>query len=205
ILLIKDFIKEYHPETLRLFFLSTHYRSPVDYNEKAIEDADSALYRLYHTLERADALLKEKTVKEEVFGEADELKHKFFEAMDDDFNTALALSYIFELSKGINRLIDIHDESSLSFVAYLRSTFLYLSNILGILNDSWDVYDEREKKRHLNKMGLELIELERLIEERIEARKKKDFKKADGIRNTLLEKGIVLQDTPNGTEWRVKK
>jgi len=206
ILLIKDFIKQYHPETLRIFFLSTHYRSPVDYNEKSIEDADSALSRLYYTLERADTLLHGKNIIEEIpFDEADEIKQKFFEAMDDDFNTALGLSFIFELSKVINRLIDIRDESNLPFIAYTRSLFLYLSGILGILNDKWQIYDEREKKRHLAKIGLDAHALERLIEERSEARKKKDFKKADGIRNLLLEKGIILQDLPGGTEWRIKK
>lgn len=205
ILLIKDFIKQYHPETLRLFFLSTHYRSPVDYNEKSIEDADIGLNRLYHTLERADELLKERITEENVFDEAEEIKQRFFDAMDDDFNTALALSYIFELSKVINRLIDINDESNIPFIAYTRSLFLYLSNILGILNDNWQIYDEREKKRHLNRIGLDQEELEKLIEERAQARRQRDFKKADSIRSTLLDKGIVLQDTPYKTEWRIKK
>lgn len=205
ILLIKDFIKQFHPETLRLFFLSNHYRSPVDYNEKSIEDADSALYRLYQTLKRADETLNEKGVEEKVFGEAEELKQKFFDAMDDDFNTALALSYIFELSKIINRLVDMQDETNLPLIAYTRSLFLYLSSILGILNDKWETYEKREKKRGLNKVGLELHELERLIEERAEARRQRDFKKADNIRNLLSEKGIILQDTPSGTEWRIKK
>ncbi|HOJ42849.1 MAG TPA: cysteine--tRNA ligase [Syntrophorhabdaceae bacterium] len=205
ILLIKDFIRQYHPETLRLFFLSTHYRSPVDYNEDSIKDADSALYRLYHTLRRADTVLQGKDVEEKVFDEADDIKQRFFDAMDDDFNTALGLSHIFELSKVINRLIDIHDESSVPFVAYAKSIFLYLSNILGILNDRWEIYDEREKKRHLSRVGLEPGELERLIKERAEARKHKDFKKADSIRNLLLEKDIILQDLPGSTEWRIKK
>ncbi|MBP8625514.1 MAG: cysteine--tRNA ligase [Syntrophorhabdaceae bacterium] len=205
ILLIKDFIKEYHPETLRLFFLSNHYRSPVDYNEKSIEDTNSALYRLYHTIERADELTRDKDIKQEVFSEAEDIKNRFFEAMDDDFNTALALSCIFELSRIINRLMDIQDEGSLPFIAHTKSTILYLADILGILKDRWQEYDEHEKKRHLARIGLDPSELERAIKERAEARKNRDFKKADSIRNNLLDRGIILQDTPGGTEWRVKK
>ncbi|MCX8111334.1 MAG: cysteine--tRNA ligase [Syntrophorhabdaceae bacterium] len=205
ILLIKDFIREYHPETLRLFFLSNHYRSPVDYNEKSIDDSNSALYRLYHTVERADELESQKNAQPMVFSEADVVKNRFYEAMDDDFNTALALSCIFELSRILNRLMDTQDESGLPFVLYTKNTLLYLSQILGILKDKWHIYDENEKTRHLNRIGFSLAELNKAIEERVEARKNRDFKKADSIREMLIGKGILLQDTPKGTEWRIKK
>jgi len=205
ILLIKDFIREYHPEALRLFFLSNHYRSPVDYNEKSIDDSNSALYRLYHTIERADELERQKKTEQMVFSEADDVKQRFYEAMDDDFNTALALSCIFELSRILNRLIDIQDEGNLPFIAYTKSTILHLCHILGILNDEWHIYDEHEKTRHLTRTNLSLSDLNRAIEERAEARKNRDFKRADSIREMLLSKGILLQDTPRGTEWRIKK
>ncbi|HOJ71587.1 MAG TPA: cysteine--tRNA ligase [Syntrophorhabdaceae bacterium] len=205
ILLIKNFIREYHPEALRLFFLSNHYRSPVDYNEKSIDDSNSALYRLYHTIERADELERQKKTEQMVFSEADDVKQRFYEAMDDDFNTALALSCIFELSRILNRLIDIQDEGNLPFIAYTKSTILHLCHILGILNDEWHIYDEHEKTRHLTRTNLSLSDLNRAIEERAEARKNRDFKRADSIREMLLSKGILLQDTPRGTEWRIKK
>jgi len=205
ILLIKDFIREYHPEALRLFFLSNHYRSPVDYNEKSIDDSNSALYRLYHTIERADELERQKKTEQMVFSEADDVKQRFYEAMDDDFNTALALSCVFELSRILNRLIDIQDEGNLPFIAYTKSTILHLCHILGILNDEWHIYDEHEKTRHLTRTNLSLSDLNRAIEERAEARKNRDFKRADSIREMLLSKGILLQDTPRGTEWRIKK
>lgn len=205
ILLIKDFIREYHPETLRLFFLSNHYRSPVDYNEKSIDDSNSALYRLYHTIERADELERQKKIEQMVFSEAEDVKKRFYEAMDDDFNTALALSCIFELSRILNRLMDTQDEGSLPFIAYTKSTILHLAHVLGILKDKWQVYDEQEKTRHLTRIGFGLSELNKAIEERAEARKNRDFKKADSIREMLLGKGIILQDTPRGTEWRIKK
>jgi len=205
ILLIKDFVKEHHPETLRLFFLSNHYRSPVDYNEKSIEDTDIALSKLYYSLERADEIIRGKDIKQEIFGEAEDIKNRFFEAMDDDFNTAVALSCIYDLSRIINRLIDTKDEGALPFITHTKSTILYLADILGILRDRWQDFDENEKTRHLARIGMDIKELEKAMADRAEARKNRDFKKADAIRNDLLDKGIILQDSPGGTQWRIKK
>jgi cysteinyl-tRNA synthetase len=203
-LLIKDFIKEYHPEALRLFFLSTHYRSPVDYNEKSIEDNNSTLYRLYYTLERALKIERSTLAAPREFIEAAEIEKKFYEAMDDDFNTALALSCIFELSKTLNKLIDQNDESALPFIVYTMNVFTSLADVLGLLKSDFDVFDSQEKVRHLTRVGLDISSLEGLMKERVEARKNKDYKRADEIREMLSGQGIFLQDSPKGTEWRIK-
>jgi cysteinyl-tRNA synthetase len=204
-LLIKDFLKDYHAEVLRLFFLSTHYRSPIDYSEKSIEDANNVLHRLYYTQERAIEAQKGKTVNPAVYPEADELQKKFYEAMDDDFNTALALSYIFELSKNINKMVDDKKEDLIPLIAYANTVFLALSDTLGLLKDDPGALEAREKVRHLGLIGLDVSFVENVINERIEARKNKDYKKSDEIRAMLLEKGILLLDTPKGTEWRIKQ
>jgi len=204
-LLIKDFMKEYHPEVLRLFFLSNHYRSPIDYNEKSIKDSNAALYRLYYTLERV--LEFEKAVNStepERYEKADEYERMFFDAMDDDFNTALALSYVFDLAKLINRLIDRKDKSSGSAVLYTKNMMVRLAQMLGILSDSFEEFEAKEKIRHLARMELNADEIEDMIQQRVSARKNKDFKKADEIRGYLSEKGIILLDTPKGTDWRIK-
>ena len=203
-LLIKDFVKEYHPETLRLFFLSTHYRNPVDYGDKSIEDNNNAIYRLYYTLDRALEVEKAAAVTPADFPEASEIEKKFYEAMDDDFNTALALSYVFELSKMLNKLIDEKDESSLPFIAYTKSVFASLANLLGLLNSDFATFDSQEKVRHLTRVGLDVSTVESLIRERVVARKNKDFKRADEVREILSRQGVILQDTPRGTEWRIK-
>ncbi len=204
-LLIKDFIKNYHPEVLRLFFLSTHYRSPIDYNDRSIEDSYSALYRLYYTLERVDDLEKNKQgVEPQKHKEADEYEKLFTEAMEDDFNTALALSYIFELSKMINKLIDQKGENSSPIVFYSRNVMLGLANTLGLLQDDFETFESKEKERHLARLGLTAQKIEEMINERIEARKNKNFKRADEIREMLSRDGILLLDTPKGTEWRIK-
>jgi cysteinyl-tRNA synthetase len=203
-LLIKDFLKEYHSEVLRLFFLTTHYRSPVDYSTKSVEDANNVLHRLYHTRERALEAQKGKNITAAKYPEADALEKKFFEAMDDDFNTALALSYVFELSKNINKLVDDKDDSVIPLVAYAGNIFLSLSDMLGLLKDDFNTLETEEKIRHLRRVGLDGVFIENAIQERIEARKNKNYQKSDEIRTMLSEKGIALLDTPKGTEWRIK-
>ncbi len=201
---IRDFLREYHPEVLRLFFLSTHYRSPVDYNEKSIEDTNSALHRLYYTVERAFEMIKTKDVNPLPYSDADVLEKEFYEAMDDDCNTALALAHVFELSKMINKMADEGGDSSIPHIAYLNNLFLSLTQQLGLLNDDLNVFESQEKMRHLTREGLQLSSLEEAILERTEARKNKNYQKADEIRKMLLEKGIILLDSQKGTDWRVK-
>jgi cysteinyl-tRNA synthetase len=203
-LLIKDFLKEYHPEVLRLFFLSTHYRSPIDYNDKALEDANHALARLYSTLDRAEEFLRGHKVEPTRFGDADILEKAFLDAMDDDFNTALALASVFELSRMINKMIDEGDAGSRPFVDYNTAMLLSLTETLGLLRDRADRFNAREKVRHLARYGLDEAAIERAIEERVRARAAKDYKKADEIRNELAAKGIQLLDTTKGTGWRIK-
>ena len=204
ILLIKDFIEEFHPEVLRLFFLSTHYRNPSDYNKKSIEDTNQALHRLYYTLERVAEMEKQLPVEPKPYGEAEELEKKYYEAMDDDFNTALALSYIFELSKMLNKMLDDDPTINAPFVLFTNRLFLSLANTLGLLHDNLTDFTSTEKIRHLNRVGLTPEKLDRMIAERAEARKNKDYKTGDQIRDVLARMGILLQDSPRGTEWRIK-
>ncbi len=204
ILLIKDFIQEYHPEVLRLFFLSTHYRNPIDYNEKSIEDTNQALHRLYYTRERVAEIEKSGRIEPKAYGEAEEIEKNFYEAMDDDFNTALALSYIFELSKMLNKMIDDDPVLNAPFILFTNRLFLSLANTLGLLLDNLANFTTTEKIRHLNRIGISQKALDTMIAERAEARKNKDYKTGDEIRNTLAGMGILLQDSPKGTDWRIK-
>jgi cysteinyl-tRNA synthetase len=204
ILLIKDFIKEFHPEVLRLFFLSTHYRNPIDYNQKSIEDTNNALHRLYYTLERVDELKKYGPIEPKAYGEAEELEKRYYEAMDDDFNTALALSYVFELSKMINKLLDDDPKTNTPFALFTNRIFLSLANTIGLLLDDLASFTSTEKMRHLIRIGLTQDALEKMILERAQARKNKDYKAGDKIRDALVGMGILLQDSPKGTEWRIK-
>ncbi|MBP1747993.1 MAG: cysS [Deltaproteobacteria bacterium] len=203
-LLIRDYLKEYHPEVLRLFYLSNHYRSPVDYNSQSIDDVNTALHRLYYTRERAIEAQKGKKFEPRAFAMADEMVKKFAEAMDDDFNTALAISYIFDLSKEINRMVEKRDESAVALIASAEAAFESMAGTLGLLGDTLESLESQGKLRHLTRMGLDVSLVENAINDRIEARKNKNFQKADEIRNMLADKGIMLLDTPKGTQWRIK-
>ncbi len=136
--------------------------------------------------------------------EAEEVEKKFYEAMDDDFNTALALSYVFELSRMLNKMLDEEPEAKIGYIAYIHVVFLSLAKILGLLNDDLATFSANEKTRHLQRVGLDEETVENMITERTQARKSKDFRKADEIRDALTQKGVLLMDSPKGTEWRNK-
>jgi cysteinyl-tRNA synthetase len=204
-LLIRDFLKEYHPEVLRLFFLSAHYRNPVDYTDRAIDNADSALQRLYATLERVSEVPGTEHTSSQGNEEIEEFERRFYAAMEDDFNTALALSSVFDLATAINRMIDESDPSALAYIVKGRNLLVSLARLLGLLNDDVAAFVRYESHRHLTGLGLDEALIGEAIDARAEARRAKDFARADEIRNDLLEKGIMLLDSPQGTKWRIKK
>ena len=192
---VKDFVKKYNPETLRLLVLSAHYRSPIDFTIQNLNQARRNLDRLYITADKLREMLEVEVpgtinAEEEAFIESlNEFEQKFVKAMDDDFNTPLALTSLYELAKKIN--IFINNEANLSRTALEKiiGFFLRLSNVLGLL----DVEYEREP---LPK------EIQALIEERERARSEGDYKKSDRIRAELKRKHIQLEDTEEGVKWR---
>ena len=205
ILAIKAFLKRYHAEVLRLFFLSAHYRNPVDYTEKAIESADSALHRLYATLERVSGIKGLESGTPRSNEELEGFEKRFYAAMDDDFNTALALSSLFDLASAINRMADEEGRDVLPFILHGRTLLLSLANLLGLLTEEAEAFMAQAARRHLLKVGLDEGRVEEAIRGRAEARRNKDYARADEIRKTLLKKGVTLLDTPDGTKWRIKK
>ncbi len=197
---IRDALKMYHPQILRLFLLSKHYKSPVDFSKKELDSAKSALIRAYRTIERLEEIigpekqinLSLKDVKEE-----DSFLFRFVKAMDDDLNTAGAIGVIFEKVKEINRKIEKGEKKELERD---RSELLYAGKILGIFQqDAKSFFKELYEKE----LPIDIAEIEELIKERAEARKRKDWKKADQIRDKLRKMGIILEDTKEGTRWRL--
>jgi cysteinyl-tRNA synthetase len=198
---IRKILNDYHPEVIRLFLLSNHYRSPIDFSHKGLMEADLSLERFYNTLSNLDDFIKNKDLKEGKISY--NLIEKFKEAMDDDFNTALAIGYIFEAQREINRIINsrIPEKSLIS----LRDAIKKVGNILGIFISDPKEYLEKRRTWIMKDLNISEEEILRLIEIRNEARKNKDWAKADSIRNELLSKRIILEDTPSGTLWRVKR
>ncbi len=213
ILTIKEILKEWHPEVLRLFFLSHHYRSPVDYSEDSFLEAKPGLDGFYTTL---------KSIKEEVAkGEGgrasvpnecrqaiESFQTRFEEAMDDDFNTAQALGYFYDLQTHLNSLLTISKGNpSAEVVSMLKQGldhFMTKGWVFGLFLEDPEKYLDQQKNDGLKRLKLTEEEIYRSIEERNLARKEKNYKRADEIRNDLLSKGIVLEDTPSGTIWKIK-
>ena len=189
---VRDIITKYDPQVLRFFMLSAHYRSPLNFSAELMEAAKNGLERILTAVSNLNFLLSKAQEKEMTEAEKKQLEEakvytvRFDEAMDDDFNTADAIAAIFELVKFINTSTD--GESSKAYLSALHEQIRELCDVCGLIVD--------RKEEMLDE------EIEKLIEERQAARKAKDFARADAIRNELLEKGIVLEDTREGVKWK---
>jgi cysteinyl-tRNA synthetase len=215
-LTIKEILKEYHPEVVRLFLLSRHYRSPVDYSTQGMQEARRNLERFYQTLAGTEDKLDTQEGKgidtkggftpEEMaaFRRAEGFTDRFAEAMDDDFNTARALAALFELGHDLNRLLQDPSPHAPQVLRAGREAFAVAGEVLGIFQEDPQAFLEAERERKTEKLSLAPEEIEKLIAERDEARKNKDWARADEIRDHLASQGIVLEDTSKGTTWRVQ-
>nr|WP_294575444.1 cysteine--tRNA ligase [uncultured Romboutsia sp.] len=189
---VRDISKQYDLEIVRFFMLSAHYRNPVNFSDEMLNQAKAGLERLYNAKEKLEftiSNLSESSIRDEEKGLVNELesyKTKFINAMEDDLNTADAVSAIFELSKFINT--NVNETSSLEFAKMCLDKFNELTGVLNIVNKKNDDILDKD--------------IEELIQKRADAKKNRDFKLADDIRQELLDKGIVLEDTRQGTKWK---
>jgi cysteinyl-tRNA synthetase len=184
---VREVLKQYQPEIIRFFILSSHYRSPLNYSDEQLNDARLALMRLYTALRGCN-------------GENADIdaayKARFEAAMDDDFNTPVALSVLFDLARELNAAKEAKSEKIHDLVATLR----FLGGLLGIVQgDAEDFL----KSGVVNDDVINVELIEQQIQSRLVAKKAKDWSLADKIRNDLKEQGIILEDTPNGlSTWR---
>ncbi|HHD12119.1 MAG TPA: cysteine--tRNA ligase [Deltaproteobacteria bacterium] len=204
ILTIRDALKLHTPESIRLFVLSSHYRSPVEYSHSTLKEAEAKAERFYRTLlrikEEFPQTLEAKLPEERL---AERLK-PFLDAMDDDFNTAHTIGLMFEEVSRANKLLDSASgrtpEETKEELSAIVSVFGELSRILGVFERSPEAYFTNLKSH----APIPVEEINALIKEREEARKRRDYARADAIRDELKEKGIILEDTPEGTRWFVR-
>ena len=188
---VRDVANEYGYEPIRYFLISSHYRSPINYSVDIIEQCKASLVRLYNCRESLDFALK--NAVDTVPSNADAIKatldgrrDQFIKVMDDDLNTADAISAVFELVKDINTSV-ITDEPSKELVEYATKLFDELTGVLGLVyNRKTENLDDK---------------IEKLIEARTQARKDRNWAEADRIRDELKAQGIVLEDTPQGVKW----
>ena len=211
---IREVLELFDPETLRFFILQAHYRSPLDYSDQNLREAQVGLSRIYEALAALDAALENPAIATAALASATEFSEKvagllprFKEAMDDDFNTAQALGTLFDVVRTLNRLLaEGGGSSSTSRAALeqLKAGVAEIGTVLGLFlikPADWLAAREAEKAQHLD---IRPEEIEELIVERADARKNKDFKRSDEIRDYLLSRDIQLLDTPQGTTWKVK-
>ncbi|RKW54130.1 MAG: cysteine--tRNA ligase [Lachnospiraceae bacterium] len=189
---VRDISKMYDLQVLRFFMLNAHYRSPLNFSAELMDSAKNSLDRILNAFEKLRDF--EKKASGENMTEAERVdfheiilsKQKFEASMDDDFNTADAIAAVFEIVRVSNSTVN--EESTLSYIKHILSVLSKLCDVLGIKTKRKEVILDED--------------IEKLILSRTEARKNKDFKRADEIRNELLEMGIVLEDTREGVKWK---
>ena len=198
---IRDILKICHSEALRLLFLMTHYRQPLEYSEDKLKEATSALQRIYTFLDEVEHIKgskKGKNMANDINHMREHFIKEFESAMNDDFNTPKAVAAIFETVRIGNTVIAGKPDNETA--EQLKEVTLYIFNIvskvLGIMNHS-------AKDWYISNLKVPLEEVESLIAKRAEARKNKDFALADSIRAELTEKGVEIIDTIDGTRFRV--
>ncbi len=191
---VREVLRRYHPEEVRYFILTSHYRSPLNYSQDNLEHARQAMTRLYLALRDAPGDDAPGDGEEEA-GE-DGFEQRFHEAMDDDFNTPEALAVLFDLAREVNRAHDGDRKAAARLAVRLRR----LAGVLGLLQAPPEHY-LREGARE-GEAGLADAEVEHWITRRAEARARKDWQEADRIRVRLAAAGVVLEDGPEGTRWR---
>ncbi len=205
---IRDILKSYDPEVVRFFILTAHYRSPIDFSEQNLKEAQAGLSRFYEALLAAADAVEGCPESGGAAEEASLLDEQFRAAMDDDFNTAQAIGHLFEGVRTINRLIAEKkfrkQADKVASVRALREKVSALGDVLGLFNSDPANWLKQQNLKGLQELGLSEADVEALINERLEARRNKDFGRADQIRNGLAEQGVELLDSPTGTTWKVR-
>uniref|UniRef100_UPI00046D760F cysteine--tRNA ligase n=2 Tax=Francisella tularensis TaxID=263 RepID=UPI00046D760F len=182
---IVEVLEEYHPEVVRYFLASTVYRSEINYSKENLENAKASVERLFNALRDIEP------IEVNLPDNASEYEEKFIKAMDNDFNTPEALAVLFSLAKEINTLKTTNKYKASGYAYLLRK----LCDVLGILFTDIEEYFKQGD-------GADASEIEKLIAERTQSKKDKNYARADEIRNQLQQQGIILEDSATGTTWK---
>jgi cysteinyl-tRNA synthetase len=197
---VREALKKYSAEAIRMFVMSTHYRSEIDFTDERLKASESSLQRLYNSLEsmqeaKNTSVKREPNEQEQMFIQNVE-KHRndFVDAMDDDFNTPQALASFFEMSKEINRILDENKQVSTSILESVHDSYSELGKVLGLFR--------QEKTQGA---GSEIVDdlVQLLSDLREELRKKKEYDLSDEIRARMKQAGLVIEDTAEGTKWKL--
>jgi len=216
---VKDMLEDYHPEVVRLFLLSHHYRSPVDFSSTAMQKAEGGLERIYTTLGEIDELVGKKDYPDveegrlkgadrEIYQELIGLQENFEKGMDDDFNTAVSIGSIYQTIRSLNKYLSRREFAKTDEVCAIlsegRAIICRIGEVLGLFQVLPADYLKMMKNRKLAQLKITVSEIERMVKERNQAREDKEWARADEIRDSLLNNGIILEDGKGTTAWKVK-
>ncbi len=209
---IRDILEQYLPETLRFFLLSKHYRSPVDFTDVSMDEAERGQKRVYQCLQDVRNALSRENWKNtplpaEYEQEMDTLIKALDEALQDDCNSAAALGHIFGMVRLINRALEDKAAKNSQDLPTLLLTFQESirswAGVLGLFQQDATSFLQQLRQMQATRHAIDVEKVEKLLEERLEARKNKDFARSDAIRDELTDMGVELRDTPNGAVWDV--
>ena len=197
---VRNALKKYSAEAIRLFVMSTHYRNEIDFTDERLKGAESSLVRLYNSLElmedaKKNSINRKPTAAEQNFKQTIEnLSEEFVTAMDEDFNTPQALAALFEMSKEINRFLGENNKVNAEILEIVFESFSELGKALGLF--------QQEKNQDVDeKIANDLVQL--LFDLREELRKKKEYCLSDKIRTRMKDLGLVIEDTAEGPKWKM--
>jgi cysteinyl-tRNA synthetase len=216
---VKEVLAKFPAEVVRFFLINCHYRSPLDFSDAALAEAETALLRLYTCLARIQEVLRQHpnlqlqhpvdsypdSLTLEEFHRFGSLRARFDAAMDDDLNTGQALGYLFETVRLLNRLLEApsDDPGYLTILSEMHDEIVDLGEVLNLLQAEPQAMTTTLRQKAAD-LKITPEEIDQLIAARTQARKDKNWSRADAIRNQLLEMDILLEDTPQGTTWKVK-
>ena len=208
---IQEILNKFDAEVIRFFLLSTHYRSPIEFSDEQLREAEASIDRYYTTVLRTRDFLSQDQSKDKTNPEEKNLEdlltkftEKFSAAMDDDFNTALAIGNIFELIRVVNKYLDgkPSGKKSSEMIAKTNDLIMETGSVLNIFNRTPEEWYRALMK--VKNIGLSEEDIQMQINERKSAREAKDWAKADAVRKELEDKGIILEDKKDGTGWKVR-
>ncbi|MBR3720442.1 MAG: cysteine--tRNA ligase [Clostridia bacterium] len=207
-LTIKEAVDLYNPEVVRYAIVSKSYSADIDLGESEFELAEKHLYYFYNTLKEINIFLNNNKDMKQVENEvADGIEAKFREAMDDDFNTPVAIADLFAVFKYVNNLLKdnkVPANEKAYILSKIKAEITRCYNIISLFKEDVDGLLNDLKSKYINKLNLNVSDIENSISERSNAKAEKNYELADKIRNELDEKGIVLNDSKEGTTWDIK-
>ena len=209
---IRDIYKRYLPEVLRFFLVSSHYRSPLDYSDQALDEAEKGLKRIYAAMAQMDQALarakwSETKLPPDLAQELAKLEEGFAAAMDDDLNTAQALGHVFGAVRLAGRLMEdktlAKSRETADILRRIQADLADWGDELGVFGSASEAFLEALKASRTARLGIDAARVEALVTERQDARKNKDFARSDAIRDALADLGVTVMDTPAGPRWDV--